>query len=310
MTKTESTTDQPLQSLDAGEIAAAGHELLEHLRRSGIRFVPIASQHGVESWSTQFASEAEAAVTSSADPAPPASASVDSPLKKPVSAAAGPAVSPAVNPATSRLAPVAAVRSDGSGYSGGALPLADREAVFAEMAGTVSACTRCKELAACRTHTVFGEGNLTPRFVFFGEGPGADEDATGRPFVGKAGQLLTKMIEACKLSRDEVYILNTVKCRPPGNRNPAPGEIANCREYFEKQFEILQPEYIICLGAVPSQALLNTKLSVGRLRQTFHQYRDSKVLVIYHPAYLLREPEAKRAAWADLQMLMKDAGLG
>lgn len=312
MTETESNTDQPL---DAAETATAGRELLEHLRRSGIRFVPKANQRGVDSWSGRIAPVAEtaaettadrltAAAPPAADTADPTSASAVSGNPQPASAAGRP-----VSPATNRLTPVAAVRSDGEGYADASLPLADRQAALAEMATTVSACTRCQELAACRTQTVFGEGNPTPRFVFFGEGPGADEDATGRPFVGKAGQLLTKMIEACKLLRDEVYILNTVKCRPPGNRNPAPAEIANCREYFEKQLQILRPEYIICLGAVSSHVLLNTKLSVGRLRQTFHQYHDSKVIVIYHPAYLLREPEAKRAAWADLQMLMKDAGL-
>lgn len=177
------------------------------------------------------------------------------------------------------------------------------------MAAVVADCTKCSVLSQCRTQTVFGEGTPKPRFLFFGEGPGADEDQTGRPFVGKAGQLLTKMIEACHLSREQIYITNSVKCRPPGNRNPDPTEVGNCREYFEQQFEILRPEYIICLGAVPSQALLKTKLSIGRLRQTFHTYRDSKVLAIYHPAYLLRNPDAKRAAWADLQLLMKDAGL-
>lgn len=309
----ESTTDAPLRSLDAGEIAAAAHELLEHLRRSGIRFVPTPTEQGVNSWSSHFAPVIESAAEATAEPpveAAKASSSSVSPERQPVSAAPGSAVGHLGSQPTNRLAPVTAVRSDGEEYAGLSLPIAEREAVLADLAATVSACTKCQELAACRTQTVFGEGNPTPRFVFFGEGPGADEDASGRPFVGKAGQLLTKMIEACKLSRDEVYILNAVKCRPPGNRNPAPAEIANCREYFEKQFEILRPEYIICLGAVPSRALLNTKLSVGRLRQTFHQYHGSKVLVIYHPAYLLREPEAKRAAWADLQMLMKDAGLG
>ena len=128
-------------------------------------------------------------------------------------------------------------------------------------------------------------------------------------FVGKAGQLLTKMIEACKFAREDVYIMNTVKCRPPNNRNPEPTEIENCREYFEAQLNVLRPEYIVCLGLVSAQALLKTKLSVGRMRGKFHQYFDSKTLVTYHPSYLLRTPAAKKAAWDDLQLMLRDAGL-
>ena len=139
--------------------------------------------------------------------------------------------------------------------------------------------------------------------------PGADEDRSGRPFVGRAGQLLTKMIEACTLKRDDVYIFNTVKCRPPGNRNPEPDELANCRPYYQAQLEVLRPEYIVCLGSVSAQELLQSRLSVGRLRGSFHRYHDSKVLVTYHPAYLLRNPAAKKAAWQDLQLMLKDAGI-
>jgi DNA polymerase len=177
------------------------------------------------------------------------------------------------------------------------------------LAGQVAACVRCNALVSCRTRTVFGEGSPTPRFAFFGEGPGVEEDRSGRPFVGKAGQLLTKMIEACTFRREDVYILNTVKCRPPNNRNPEPEEIEHCREYFEHQLSILRPEYIVCLGAVSSRALLNSKLSVGRLRGRLHRYFESKVLVTYHPAYLLRTPAAKKAAWEDLQLMLRDAGI-
>jgi DNA polymerase len=164
-------------------------------------------------------------------------------------------------------------------------------------------------LSSCRTQTVFGEGSVSPRFVFFGEAPGADEDRSGRPFVGRAGELLTKMIEACKLRREDNYVLNTVKCRPPANRNPEPDEIKNCREYYERQLATLRPEYIVCLGAIAAQSLLKSKLPVGRLRGKMHAYHDSKVLVTYHPAYLLRTPAAKKAAWDDLQFMMRDAGL-
>jgi len=173
----------------------------------------------------------------------------------------------------------------------------------------VKNCTRCDELARTRTQTVFGVGNPMPQLVFLGEGPGADEDRQGEPFVGRAGKLLDKMIGAMSLSREEVYILNIVKCRPPGNRNPEPAEAKHCREYLDRQLAVLQPEYIVCLGAVAAQNLLNTTEAVGRLRGRFWNHGDAKVVVTYHPAYLLREESQKRKAWEDLQMLMKDMGL-
>jgi len=157
----------------------------------------------------------------------------------------------------------------------------------------VRGCKLCAILAKQRMQTVFGVGNPAARVVFFGEAPGADEDRQGEPFVGRAGQLLTKIIEACGWKRSDVYILNVLKCRPPDNRNPEPEETANCRPFFERQFEILQPGYIVCVGTVPAQALLETGDSVGKLRGRFHRYRGSKVLVTYHPSYLLRNPAAK-----------------
>lgn len=157
---------------------------------------------------------------------------------------------------------------------------------------------------------MFGVGNPNPRVVFMGEAPGFDEDKKGEPFVGAAGQLLTKIIEnGMGLKRDDVYILNTLKCRPPNNRNPAPDEVENCRGFFEQQLDILRPEYIVCLGAVAAQNLLQTKLSVGKMRGRFLDYRGVKVLVTYHPAYLLRAPEEKRKTWEDIQFLMRDMGL-
>ena len=157
--------------------------------------------------------------------------------------------------------------------------------------------------------TVFGVGHAKPRVVFFGEAPGADEDRHGEPFVGRAGQLLTKIIEACGWKRSDVYIMNVLKCRPPDNRNPLAQGIDNCRPFFERQFEILPPEYIVCVGTVPAQALLETAESVGKLRGRFHRYRDSTVLVTYHPSYLLRNPSAKKYVWEDMQMLLKEMGL-
>lgn len=173
----------------------------------------------------------------------------------------------------------------------------------------IAACTRCAQLATTRTQTVMGVGDPHASLCFMGEAPGADEDRQGEPFVGAAGQLLNKIIEACTLRREQVYILNVLKCRPPGNRTPAPEEVANCREYFERQLEIIQPEFICCLGLVAAQSLLNTTQSLGRLRGRFHDYRGIKVVTTYHPAYLLRYPDMKRAAWEDMKMLMREMGL-
>jgi DNA polymerase len=178
-----------------------------------------------------------------------------------------------------------------------------------ELNNQVRACTLCRDLACSRKQTVFGVGSAKPRVVFFGEAPGADEDRQGEPFVGRAGQLLTKIIEACGWKRADVYIMNVLKCRPPENRNPLPNEVDNCRAFFERQFEILRPEYIVCVGTVPAQALLETAESVGKLRGRWHRYRDSKVLITYHPSYLLRNPSAKKYVWDDMQILLKDMGL-
>jgi DNA polymerase len=164
-------------------------------------------------------------------------------------------------------------------------------------------------LAEKRTQTVFGAGNPQPRLCFLGEAPGADEDRQGEPFVGAAGQLLNKIIAACTLKREDVFILNVLKCRPPGNRTPLPDEVANCRTFFERQLEILQPEFICCLGAVAAQTLLRSTRPVGQLRGKFHDYRGIRVVVTYHPSYLLRAPEMKRHTWDDMKMLMQAMGI-
>jgi uracil-DNA glycosylase family 4 len=173
----------------------------------------------------------------------------------------------------------------------------------------VAGCTRCNELASTRTQTVFGVGNPKARLCFLGEAPGADEDKTGIPFVGRGGQLLDKIIEACQLKREEVYILNMVKCRPPANRNPLPHELTNCRGYLDSQLDLIQPEFICCLGAVPSQNLLGTTITIGKLRGKFHSYRGAKVVCTYHPAFLLRSPSFKKETWADMKMLMREMGV-
>ena len=182
-------------------------------------------------------------------------------------------------------------------------------AALAEIQKRVAACTRCAELASTRTQTVFGVGNSQARLVFLGEAPGADEDRQGEPFVGRAGQLLNDILAACTLKREDVYILNILKCRPPGNRTPQPQEASNCREYLLRQLEILRPEFICCLGAVAAQNLLDTTTPIGQLRGRIHQFGQIKVVATYHPAYLLRNQSAKRLTWDDMKMLMHAMGV-
>jgi uracil-DNA glycosylase family 4 len=166
-------------------------------------------------------------------------------------------------------------------------------------------CRRCK-LAQERNHIVFGDGNAKAKLVFIGEGPGAEEDRKGQPFVGAAGQLLTRIIEAIKLSRSQVYICNIIKCRPPGNRNPESDEIKTCFPFLERQIAALQPDFIIALGTFAAQTLLATATPISRLRGRFHVYKGIKVVPTYHPAYLLRNPDKKRDVWEDMKMLMKE----
>lgn len=197
----------------------------------------------------------------------------------------------------------------GVSWSGPPLPRQERVAALGSLGEQVATCSRCQELAENRTQTVFGVGNPMARLVFLGEAPGADEDRQGEPFVGRAGQLLTKIIEACTLRREDVYILNILKCRPPGNRNPQPAEAENCSEYLRRQLQIIRPEFICCLGAVAAQNLLDTTESIGKLRGKIHAWGDIQVVATYHPAYLLRNPNAKRATWQDMKFLMHHLGI-
>jgi DNA polymerase len=166
-------------------------------------------------------------------------------------------------------------------------------------------CQRCG-LARERNCIVFGEGNPRAKLVFVGEGPGFEEDRQGKPFVGAAGQLLTRIIEAIKLTRSQVYICNIIKCRPPGNRNPEPDEIKTCFPFLERQIAAIQPDFICALGTFAAQTLLKTATPISRLRGRFHTYNGIKVLPTYHPAYLLRNPDKKRDVWQDMKMLMKE----
>jgi uracil-DNA glycosylase family 4 len=165
-------------------------------------------------------------------------------------------------------------------------------------------CTRCK-LHSGRTNLVFGVGSPEARLMFVGEGPGADEDEQGEPFVGRAGQLLTQIIKAMGFAREEVYIANVVKCRPPGNRNPEPDEIAQCVPFLHAQIAAIRPNVIVALGKFAAQTLLQTETPISRLRGHFHQVGDADVMPTFHPSYLLRNPAAKREVWEDMKMVMK-----
>ncbi len=165
----------------------------------------------------------------------------------------------------------------------------------------IGECTRCKLHTLGRQQIVFGVGNASAELMFVGEAPGADEDAQGIPFVGKAGQLLTKMIEAMGFSRDEVYIANVLKCRPPGNRNPEPDEIATCEPFLFRQLASIQPKVVIALGAFAAKTLLNTQEPISRLRGRVFDYRGGKLIPTFHPSFLLRSPGHKREAWEDLK---------
>lgn len=326
MATPESSGGKPAVATLPNHLSAAQlAQMLRHLGRCGVSHLPRAAAD--PPWLQQRAADgpgAAAAASSLASASPPSSAagataatklaqpSTPPTAQQPVTTgqplsvaetAAASSAAPRASSAAPRLVPLS------DRYPGPPLSLDARRQHLAALQQQAETCHACEMLAYSRKHVVFGEGNPQATVCFFGEAPGADEDDQGRPFVGRSGMLLTKMIEACRLNREDCYVLNTVKCRPPGNRNPDPGERLNCRPFFEAQLEVIRPQYIVCLGLVAVQTLLETNLSIGRLRGRFHQYRDSKVLATYHPAYLLRNPAAKREAWADLKLLIADLGI-
>jgi uracil-DNA glycosylase family 4 len=189
------------------------------------------------------------------------------------------------------------------------IPAADRLAALDSLRAEIGDCKRCPLAYAGRKTIVFGDGDPNARLMFVGEGPGADEDASGLPFVGKAGQLLNNMIAAMGLKREEVYIANIVKCRPPGNRTPEFIEATTCSQFLVRQIDIVHPEVIVALGATAATYLLGVKQSLASLRGQWHSVRGSKVAVTYHPAFLLRDPRQKVEAWKDLQRVMAEMGL-
>ncbi len=173
------------------------------------------------------------------------------------------------------------------------------------LAAVVAGCRACG-LCETRTQTVFGVGDRHARLMVIGEAPGAEEDRQGEPFVGRAGQLLDRMLEAIGLSREQVYIANVLKCRPPGNRDPRAEEVVACRGWLDRQIALVQPELILAVGGVAAKNLLETDEAVGRLRRRVHHYRETPLRVTYHPAYLLRRPEEKAKAWIDLQAVWRE----
>lgn len=179
---------------------------------------------------------------------------------------------------------------------------------LADIAPQIRECKQCS-LSKTRTQTVFGVGNPKARLMFVGEAPGADEDKKGEPFVGRAGQLLTKMIEAMGLKREDVFIANVLKCRPPDNRKPLPEEVAKCEPFLIRQIEAIRPEIICALGSVASSTLLRTETSISKLRGTYQNYQGIPLMPTFHPSYLLRNVAAKKETWSDLQTVMKSLGL-
>src|SRR3989338_11465723 len=217
-------------------------------------------------------------------------AAVHSPVRKAsVDPASIPKVvtAPAVRPAESNLT---------------AAGNAKREALI-QLRETVHNCVKCRELASTRNKVVFGAGNVNAQLVFVGEAPGRDEDLQGLPFVGRAGQLLTKIIESICLSRQDVFICNVLKCRPPGNRNPLSDEIKNCEPYLFRQLELVQPKVICALGTFAAQTLLKTTATISSLRGKFYEFQGAKLICTFHPAYLLRNPQDKRKTWEDMKMI-------
>ncbi len=271
----------PSDSTPDSSLRRALVQRLESLARAGVTHIPRRAASPLDNAKAPIDEQRR-------DEPPPADGSIPSRSRRRVSAAD---LFAAEQPAPSSVAPQ------------------NRPAALEIIQREVAACTRCADLAATRTQTVFGVGNPQARLCFVGEAPGADEDAQGEPFVGRAGQLLTKIIEACTLRREDVYICNVLKCRPPDNRTPLPDETSHCRGYLERQLEIVQPEFICCLGLVAAQTLLETTSSIGRLRGRLHDYQGTPVLVTYHPAYLLRNPNAKKDVWEDMKMLMGEMGI-
>ncbi|MDR1484468.1 MAG: uracil-DNA glycosylase [Planctomycetaceae bacterium] len=193
------------------------------------------------------------------------------------------------------------VESDLAANDGG-----DKLSQLKLLSAEVACCTLCSELVRSRTQTVFGTGNPDTRLLFLGEAPGADEDRQGEPFVGRSGKLLNDIItKGMKIKREDVYICNILRCRPPSNRPPEPAEAANCHSFLERTIKIVNPKFICCLGTIATRYLLKSDKSIGFMRGLVHDYNGIKVICTYHPSYLLRSPTSKKDAWEDIKLLMR-----
>jgi uracil-DNA glycosylase len=273
------------------ELTRQVRQRLESLRRAGIDRVALEPPDASDWVRREPAAEAK-----------PAAAREESTLRPP------PTVDVAHPPAPGLRTP--ALLFDDPGLDEAVVLAQDRPALLSALAAEVAVCQRCPVLASSRSQTVFGVGSPTARLMFVGEAPGAEEDRTGVPFVGRAGSLLTDMItKGMGLTREEVYIANVIKSRPPENRNPLPDEVGHCLPYLERQIAIIRPEFLCLLGRVAVSALLDTAMPLSRLRSRWHRYRAIPTIVTYHPAFLLRNPASKKEAWEDLQMLMQAMGI-
>jgi DNA polymerase len=323
--------DASRDDLERFSVARALRQELESLRRAGLDRIPASPQRDAAGTAPQLAEESErpaaeesprpespivaesrrlAPSSSEQGGAPPHAAS-GACVSEPTALSVTPTVSASSAQPRSHLGEPAVPSLFGAQeFETPPIPACDRSAMLSSLASDVSVCSKCPHLAVTRTQTVFGVGSPTCRLMFVGEAPGADEDRLGEPFVGRAGQLLTDMItKGMGLRREDVYIANILKCRPPENRSPSVEEQDNCFSYLEQQIAILRPEFLCMLGLVAAQRVLETTLSLSRLRGRWHRYRGIPTLVTYHPAFLLRTPSFKKQAWEDLQVLMKELGL-
>lgn len=238
---------------------------------------------GIDLWQRRASGPAGVASSAVSMPvAPPVTTALQSPAEPSPAPTPSASPEPAPRPVSPHVVDVAALDWPG-------------------LAQAVAGCTRCGLRAGCK-QTVFGVGDRKARWLFVGEAPGADEDEQGEPFVGRAGQLLNAMIAAVGLKREEVYIANVLKCRPPGNRDPQPQEVACCEPFLVRQIELIRPRLIVALGRHAAHSLLKTELALAKLRGQRLSYHDTPLIVTYHPAYLLRSPADKRKAWQDLRL--------
>jgi len=294
----------------------AAKQWIDHWKRCGVSLIPKPIPEGTQravDWLQRLCAEAgisqaeKLGLIQEKSPEAIADAKTLPPPSRPTSQAS---VSRVGSPSMAIPDPISTSDVVESGvWESQSLGLDNRRAHFIALQDQVNACRKCNDIVCKRQRTVFGVGPVHAKLVMFGEAPGADEDRTGEPFVGAAGQLMDKILVASGLKREDVFIMNALKCRPPNNRTPTDVEIENCRPFFETQLETIQPDCIVCWGSVAVRAVLKSTESVGRLRGRFHHYRGAKVLVTYHPAYLLRNPDAKRLTWEDMKFLMHELGI-